>query len=85
MLCAYFYNPEHVTKDNLDLVKKWEEKKMHCNMVHVNPWKNNNKDNKVDVQVVTRGGENIGRDFKQVENLSQNPEGKIKKVGKSPP
>jgi hypothetical protein len=24
----------------LDLVKKWEEEKMHCNMVHVEPHKN---------------------------------------------
>jgi hypothetical protein len=49
VLCAYCYSLEHVTKDYPDLLKKWEEKKMHCNMVHVEPCKNKKKDEEVDV------------------------------------
>jgi hypothetical protein len=33
------------------------------NMVHADPRRNKNKDEEVDVQVVTRGGVKIGRDF----------------------
>jgi hypothetical protein len=37
MLCAYCYSPEHVTEDCPDLLKKWEDKKTNCNMVHAEP------------------------------------------------
>jgi hypothetical protein len=53
MLCAYFYSPEHVTKDFSDLLKKWEENKTNCNMVHVEPCKNKKKNEEVDIWVVT--------------------------------
>jgi hypothetical protein len=33
------YSPEHVIEDCPDLLKKWEEKKTHCNMVHAEPHK----------------------------------------------
>jgi hypothetical protein len=53
VLCAYYYSLEHVIEDCLDLVKKWEEKNMHCNMVHAEPRKNKKKYEEVDVRVVT--------------------------------
>jgi hypothetical protein len=49
VLCAYCYSPEHVIEDCPDLLKKWEENKMHCNMVHVEPRGNKKKDEEVDV------------------------------------
>jgi hypothetical protein len=57
VLCAYCYNLKHVTEDSLNLLKKWEEKKANYNMVHAEPWKNKNKNEEVDVSVVTQGGE----------------------------
>jgi hypothetical protein len=33
------YSPKHVTEDCPDLLKKWEDKKGNCNMVHVEPCK----------------------------------------------
>jgi hypothetical protein len=56
VLCAYCYSPEHVTEDCPDLLKKWEDKKTNCNMVHAEPCKNKKKNEEVDVWVVTRGG-----------------------------
>ena len=63
MICAYYYSPKHVIEDYHELVKKWEEKKMHCNMVHAEPCKSKKKDEEVDFQVVILGGEKKGRDF----------------------
>jgi hypothetical protein len=63
MLCAYFYILENVTEDCLDLLKKWEDKKTNCNMVHAEPHKNKKKNEEADVWVVTHKGENIGADF----------------------
>ena len=37
MLCTYCCSLEHVTKDCPDLLKKWEDKKGNCNMVHIEP------------------------------------------------
>jgi hypothetical protein len=59
-LCGYCYNLEHVTKDYPDLLKKWEEKKTHCNMVTTEPHTNKKKDDEVDVWVIICGGEKIG-------------------------
>jgi len=42
-LCGYFYSPEHVTEDCPNLLKKWEKKKEHFNMVTVEPHKNQKK------------------------------------------
>jgi hypothetical protein len=62
VLCAYCYSPEQVTEDCLGLLKKWEEKKGNCNMVHVKPCKNKNKNEEVNVQVVTQWmGKDRGR------------------------
>jgi hypothetical protein len=52
-LPAYCYSPKHVTEDFLYLVKKWEEKKMHCNMVHADPCENKKKGEEVNIWVVT--------------------------------
>jgi hypothetical protein len=41
--------PKHVTEDCPDLLKKWEEKKAHCNMVTTEPHGNQKKDEEVDV------------------------------------
>jgi hypothetical protein len=70
VLCAYCYSLEHVIEDYPDLVKKWEENKTHCNMVHAEPRKNNKNDEEVYVRVVTRGGAKIGRDCEKAERLS---------------
>jgi hypothetical protein len=43
-LCGYCYNLEHVTKDFPKLLKKWEKKKTHCNMMTVEPCGNNKND-----------------------------------------
>jgi hypothetical protein len=51
-LCGYCYNTKHVIEDFVDLLKKWEEKKAHCN---TEPHKNQNKDEEVDMQVITQG------------------------------
>jgi hypothetical protein len=50
-------------------VKKWEEKKTHCNIVHVEPRRKKKNDEEIDVQVVTQVGTKIGRDFKKNESL----------------
>lgn len=84
MLCAYCYSPKHVTEDCLILVKKWEEKKIHCNMVHAEPHINK-KDAEVDVRVITRGGAKTGREFEQVESSGKKPKGKIRKKAQPPP
>jgi hypothetical protein len=47
--------------------------------------KNKKKDEEVDVWVVTRGGEKIGRDFEQVRAQGQKLEGKIRKATQPPP
>jgi hypothetical protein len=46
-LCGYCYIP--VTGDYPDLLKKWEEKKTHYNMVTAEPKMNKKKDDEVDV------------------------------------
>jgi hypothetical protein len=45
--------PNHVTEECPNLLKKWEEKKTHCNMVHADPHKNKKKNEEVDVWVIT--------------------------------
>jgi hypothetical protein len=45
----YYYSPESVTKDYPDLLKKWEEKKVNCNMAHAKLRINKKKDEEVDV------------------------------------
>jgi hypothetical protein len=61
-------------------LKKWEEKKAHFNMVHVDPHRNKNIDEEGDVWVITRGRVKTGRDFEHVECLGQKLEGNIRKV-----
>jgi hypothetical protein len=78
-LCGYCHSTKHVTEDFPDLLGKWEEKKAHCNMVIVEPHKDQNPKEEVDVQVVTRGGIQMGMDLECGEILGQNIEGKIKK------
>jgi hypothetical protein len=52
-LCGYIYSIEHATKDCPNLLKKWEEKKAHCNMVTMDPHGNQKKDQETDVWVIT--------------------------------
>jgi hypothetical protein len=85
VICTYFYSPEHAIEDCPNLLKKCEEKKRHCNMVHVEPCKNKKKDKEVEVWVITRNREKTGRDFEQDESLGQKSEGKIIKAAYPPP
>jgi hypothetical protein len=54
-------------------------------MVTANPRRNKKKDDEVDVQVITRGGEKMGMDLEHDEISSQRPEEKIIKVAQPPP
>jgi hypothetical protein len=84
MLCAYYYSPKHVIEDYPELLKKWEDKKSSCNMVHVEPCKNKKKNEEVDVWVVTQGGVNTGAEFEHGEGLGQNSKGNIRKEAYPP-
>jgi hypothetical protein len=77
VLCAYCYSPEHVTEDFPDLLKKWEDKKGNCNMVHVEPCKNQKKKGEVNIWVVTHGGEKTGADFQTHEKVQVNKQREI--------
>ena len=84
MIYAYYYSPEHVMKDCPDLLKMREEKNTNCNMVHVDPHKNNNKNEEVDIWVVTEGGANTRPNFEHGEGSGQNLDGKIRKAPHPP-
>jgi hypothetical protein len=79
VLCAYCYSPEPVTEYYLELLKKWEENKTNCNMVHAEPHKNKKKNEEDDVRVVTHRGEKIGENFKHGEGSGQNLDEKMRK------
>jgi hypothetical protein len=51
-LCGYYYSTENSTKYFLNLLKKWEDKKAHNNMVTKEPLGNKMKDEEADVWVV---------------------------------
>jgi len=51
MLRVYFYSPEQVTKEFHDLLKKREDEKTNCKMVHEELYKNKNNNEEVDVRV----------------------------------
>jgi hypothetical protein len=53
------------------LLKKWEEKKAHCNMVTIETCGNQKKDEEVDVWVITRGGAKTGMDLEHGEISGQ--------------
>jgi hypothetical protein len=55
-LPGYFHNVDHVSKDFPKLLKKWEEKIGHLNMVTTKPCEYQNPKEEVDVWVVTQGG-----------------------------
>jgi len=84
VLCAYFYSTEHVIEECPNLLKKWEETKTHCNMVHVEFCKNKKKDEEVDFQVITYVRANTRRYFEQTESSGQKSEGKIIKETQPP-
>jgi hypothetical protein len=79
-LYRYFYSTEHVTEDCRDLLKKWEERKAHYNMVTTKPRRNQMKDEEVNVWVITQGEVKTIMDFEHGEILGQITEGNIKKV-----
>jgi len=79
-LYGYFYNTKHAIEDFLDLLKKWEEKKVHCNMVTAKSCGNQNKYEEVDVQVVTRGGFKMGMELEHEERSGQKSKGNIIKA-----
>jgi hypothetical protein len=51
---GYYYGTDHVTKDCLELLKKWEEKKEHYNIMKLESCMNKNKDEEVDVWVINQ-------------------------------
>jgi hypothetical protein len=63
VIYTYFYSPKHLIEDFPYLLKKWEEKKGNCNMVHVEPHKNHKKKGEGNINIVTHRGVNIGGDF----------------------
>jgi hypothetical protein len=71
VLSAYYNSHEHVIENFPDLLKKWEDKKGNCNMVHVKPCKNKKKNGEVDVWVVTRGGTKTWEEFEHGEGSGQ--------------
>ena len=52
-LCGYYCRTKYVTEEFPDLLKKWEEKKEHYNMVTADMCGNQKKDEEVDVQLIT--------------------------------
>jgi hypothetical protein len=52
-LSGYHYSTDHATKEYLNLLKKWEEKKAHCNMVTAEPHENQKKNEEFDVWLKT--------------------------------
>jgi hypothetical protein len=67
------------------LLKKWEEKKTHCNMVITELHRNQNKDEEDDVWVITRDRAKMGMDLENGEISSQGTEGKIRKAAQAHP
>jgi hypothetical protein len=84
MICAYFYSPEHVTKDFLDLLKKWEYKKTNYNMVHAELHKNKKKNEEDEVQVVTYEGAKEGDNFEHGEGSGKKQEENIRNAPQPP-
>jgi hypothetical protein len=57
VLCAYCYSPEHVTEDCPNLLEEVGRKEDALQYGACRATQNKKKDEEVDVQVVTRGGE----------------------------
>jgi len=73
MLCAYFYSPEHVTDDSPELLKKWDEKKTDCNMVHPESCKIKKNNEDTDIHVVTCIGEKTRVELEHGEGSGHQP------------
>jgi len=71
---------EHVIEYFPNFLKKWEEKKAHCNIVATKSCGNQNKDVEADVQVVTQGRFKMGMELEHKERSGQKSKGDIIKA-----